>query len=42
MIYRGKDFFSVLYALLDPELQMTATDWLRGEDLDEDDLKASE
>ena len=37
--YRGKDFFSTLYALLDPKLQMVATDWLRGEDLDEEDLK---
>ncbi len=37
--YRGNDFFSAIYALLDPELQMAATDWLRGEDLDEDDLK---
>ena len=37
--YRGNEFFSVIYALLDPELQMAATDWLRGEDLDEDDLK---
>ncbi|PZO55425.1 MAG: KAP family P-loop domain-containing protein [Phormidesmis priestleyi] len=36
--YRGKEFFSVLYALLNPELQMAATDWLRGEDLDEEDL----
>ncbi len=37
--YRGKEFFSVIYALLDPDLQMAAIDWLRGEDLDEDDLK---
>ena len=36
--YRGKEFFGVLYALLNPELQMVATDWLRGEDLDEEDL----
>ena len=37
--YQAKDFFSALYALLDPELQIIATDWLRGEDLDEEDLK---
>jgi Cdc6-like AAA superfamily ATPase len=37
-LYQGKEFFSVLYALLNPELQMVATDWLRGEDLDEEDL----
>ena len=37
--YHGKDFFSALYALLDPELRIIATDWLRGEDLDEEDLK---
>ena len=36
--YRGRDFFNALYALLDPALQMLATDWLRGEDLDEEDL----
>ncbi len=38
-VYQGKDFFSALYALLDPELQLIASDWLRGEDLDEEDLK---
>ncbi len=37
--YQGRDFFSALYALLDPGLQMVAADWLRGEDLDEEDLK---
>ncbi|NJM98768.1 MAG: ATP-binding protein [Phormidesmis sp. RL_2_1] len=36
--YQGKDFFSVIYSLLDPNLQMLAADWLRGEDLDEEDL----
>lgn len=38
-VYRGKDFFSALYALLNPDLQLVASDWLRGEDLDEEDLK---
>lgn len=37
-VYQGKDFFSALYALLNPDLQMLATDWLRGEDLDDEDL----
>ncbi|MEL7070078.1 MAG: P-loop NTPase fold protein [Cyanobacteria bacterium J06581_3] len=36
--YQGKEFFSVIYALLDPDLQLIATDWLRGEDLDDEDL----
>lgn len=38
-LYRPRDFFSVLYALLDESTRMTASDWLRGEDLDEDELK---
>lgn len=38
-LYRAKEFFGVLYDLLNPELRMTAYDWLRGEDLDEEDLK---
>ena len=37
--YQGKEFFSVIYALLDPNLQLIATDWLRGEDLDDEDLQ---
>jgi len=37
--YQGKEFFSAIYALLDPNLQMIATDWLRGEDLDDEDLQ---
>ena len=37
--YQGKEFFSVIYALLDPNLQQIATDWLRGEDLDDEDLQ---
>jgi hypothetical protein len=38
-LYRPKDFFGVLYELLNPEHRMVAYDWLRGEDLDEEDLK---
>ena len=37
--YQGRDFFSAIYALLDPELSMIAADWLRGEDLDDEDLQ---
>ncbi|MGQ4650393.1 AAA family ATPase [Lyngbya aestuarii] len=39
-IYKAKEFFGVLYDLTNPELHSIACDWLRGEDLDEDDLKA--
>jgi hypothetical protein len=39
-LYQPKDFFGVLYELLDPKTRMVAADWLRGEDLDEEDLKA--
>ncbi|MBD2068799.1 ATP-binding protein [Leptolyngbya sp. FACHB-671] len=38
-IYQTKEFFSVLYALIDPSLYFIACDWLRGELLDDDDLK---
>jgi hypothetical protein len=38
-LYRPKDFFGVLYELLNPDHRMVAYDWLRGEDLDEEDLK---
>ncbi len=38
-IYQAKDFFTTLYNLLDPQLHSLACDWLRGEDLDEEDLK---
>ncbi|MGC1305884.1 MAG: P-loop NTPase fold protein [Phormidesmis sp.] len=38
-LYRPRDFFGVLYELLDPKTRMTASDWLRGEDLDEEELK---
>lgn len=37
--YQGREFFSAIYALLDPELSMLAADWLRGENLDDDDLQ---
>lgn len=36
---QAKDFFSAIYALLDPELSLIATDWLRGEDLDDEDMQ---
>ena len=39
-IYQAKEFFGVLYDLTNPELYAIACDWLRGENLDEDDLKA--
>lgn len=39
-IYQAKEFFGVLYDLNNPDLYFTACSWLRGEDLDEDDLKA--
>lgn len=37
-IYNAKEFFGVLYDLTNPELYPLACDWLRGDDLDEDDL----
>ncbi|MEL6383156.1 MAG: ATP-binding protein, partial [Cyanobacteria bacterium J06626_18] len=39
-LYKGKEFFGVLYDLLNPDLFPIAADWLRGDDLDEADLKA--
>ncbi|MDT9339105.1 ATP-binding protein, partial [Trichodesmium erythraeum 21-75] len=39
-IYNPNDFFSVLYHLLDPQYNAVACEWLRGDDLDEDDLKS--
>jgi len=39
-IYQGKSFFGVLYDLNNPELNITASDWLRGDDLDEEDLNS--
>lgn len=38
-IYQSKDFFGALYDLNNPDLYFTACRWLRGEDLDEEDLK---
>ena len=37
-LYRPKEFFGVLYELLDPKTRMIASDWLRGEDLDDEDF----
>lgn len=39
-IYNAKEFFGVLYDLNNPELSIAASDWLRGDDLDEDDLNS--
>lgn len=39
-IHRAKDFFSVLYSLTRSDLYQIACDWLRGEDLDEEDLSS--
>lgn len=39
-IYNSKEFFGVLYDLTNPELRSLAYDWLRGDDLNEEDLKA--
>jgi hypothetical protein len=39
-LYRPKDFFGVLYELLNPQNKVVAYDWLRGEDLDEEDRRA--
>lgn len=39
-IYEGKNFFSALYELTQPQNYSLACDWLRGENLDEGDLKA--
>ena len=38
-IYNPNDFFSALYYLLDNEYSSIACEWLRGDDLDEGDLK---
>ncbi|NEP50827.1 MAG: ATP-binding protein [Moorea sp. SIO3C2] len=38
-IHRDKEFFGVLYDLTNRELYHLAYQWLRGEDLDEEDLK---
>lgn len=39
-IYQGKDFFTALYELTQPEKYSIACDWLRGENLDDEDLRA--
>ncbi|MGB6168219.1 MAG: hypothetical protein WBF52_11580 [Geitlerinemataceae cyanobacterium] len=38
-LYNANEFVGVLYDLLDPELFWLASDWLRGENLDDEDLK---
>lgn len=38
-LYQPKDFFGVLYELLNPDNRIIAYDWLRGEDLDDEDLR---
>ena len=37
-LYNSNEFLSVLYDLLDPEKFLIASDWLRGENLDDEDL----
>ncbi|MGD1805716.1 P-loop NTPase fold protein [Dapis sp. BLCC M126] len=39
-IYNPNDFFSALYHLLAPKYSAVACEWLRGDDLDEGDLKS--
>jgi DNA polymerase III delta prime subunit len=38
-IYQAREFFSVLYELTQPESYLLACDWLRGDNLSEEDLK---
>ncbi|MEB3358822.1 MAG: ATP-binding protein [Synechococcales bacterium] len=38
-IYNATEFFGVLYDLLDPERYTLASEWLRGDDLDEESLE---
>ncbi len=38
-IYNAREFFGVLYDLTNPDLYYLACDWLRGDDLSEEDLK---
>ncbi len=38
-IYKPNDFFSALYYLLAPKFRSLACEWLRGDDLDEEDLQ---
>ncbi|MCL1469694.1 ATP-binding protein [Argonema antarcticum] len=37
--YNANEFFGVLYNLTNPELSSLACEWLKGDDLDEEDLK---
>ncbi len=39
-IYNANEFFGVLYELTNPKLAYLACEWLRGDDLDEESLKA--
>ena len=39
-MYQAKEFFGVLYDLTNPDLYYAACDWLRGDDLSREDLKA--
>ncbi|MEQ9670134.1 ATP-binding protein [Coleofasciculus sp. G2-EDA-02] len=39
-IYQAREFFGVLYALTKPDLYSLGCDWLRGENLAQDDFKA--
>lgn len=39
-IYNANEFFGVLYDLTNPKLSSLACEWLRGDDLDEDQLKS--
>lgn len=39
-IYNANEFFGVLYDLTNPKLKDLACEWLRGDDLDEDQLKS--
>lgn len=38
-IFQAKDFFTILYQLTQPDLYFLACDWLRGENLADEDLK---
>ncbi len=37
-IYNDREFFGVLYTLTDPQLSKLACEWLRGDDLDDENL----
>ncbi|NER35608.1 MAG: ATP-binding protein [Oscillatoria sp. SIO1A7] len=39
-MYQAKEFFGVLYDLTNPDLYYAACDWLRGDELSAEDLKA--